>query len=119
MFFHNNYLLFCILTKNIVIISEKKRKKIKDVPKVHPLKLLILALSSCLRLLLTLYAGLLVALSLAKLGKYTGLNALSFKTTKCAIKSFVFFYSDFCHLYFPPFAVQRDKISNFYLYIIM
>ena len=71
------------------------------------IKLLILALSSCLRLLLTLYAGLLVALSLAKLGKNTGLYALSLKTTKRAVKSFIFFYSDFCHFYFPSLRCAK------------
>ena len=71
------------------------------------IKLLILALSSCLRLLLTLYAGLLVALSLAELGENAGLNALSLKTTKCTVESLVFFYSDFCHLYFPSLRFAK------------
>ena len=81
-------------------------------------ELLILTLSSSLSLLLALYAGLLVMLSFAKLGQNTGLNALSLETTKRVIKSFIFFYSNFCHLYFPPFALQRDIISNFYYTII-
>ena len=102
--------------------SEKIRQKIKDVPKVHPLnsvKLLILALSGCFCLLLALYAGLLVALSLAKLGQNAGLNALSFKTTKSAVKSFIFFYSDFCHFLFslPPLC-KETKSQYFYLTII-
>ena len=74
-------------------------------------KLLILSLSSSLRLLLTLYAGLLIMLSLTKLGKNAGLLALSLETTKCTVESLIFFYSYFCHHYFPPFALQRDIIS--------
>ena len=74
-------------------------------------ELLKLAFSSCFSLLLALNAGLLVALSLTKLGQNTGLNALSLKATKRAIESLVFFYSDFCHFsIFPPFAVQRELI---------
>ena len=73
--------------------------------------LLKLALSSCLSLLLTLNAGLFVMLSLAKLGKNTGLYALSFKATKCIVKSFIFFYSNFCHLYIPPLEQSREKFS--------
>ena len=72
-------------------------------------QLFILALSCCLRLLLALYAGLFVMLSLAEFGKNTRLYALSLKTTKRAVKSFIFFYSDFCHSYIPPFALQRDQ----------
>ena len=81
-------------------------------------QLLILALSSCLSLLLTLNAGLLIVLSLTKLGQNAGLNALSLETTKRVVKSFIFFYSDFCHLKFPPFAVQRvNHIILLYYYI--
>ena len=74
-------------------------------------KLLILALSSCLRLLLALYAGLLIMLSLTKLCKSSVLSDLSLETTKRAIESLVFFYSDLCHFsIFPPFALQRELI---------
>ena len=82
---------------------------IKQKPK--EVKLLILSLSCSLRLLLTLYAGLLIMLSLTKLGKNTRLLALSLETTKCAVESFIFLNSNFCHHYFPPFALQRDIIS--------
>ena len=82
------------------------------------IKLLILALSSCLRLLLTLYAGLLVALSLAELGENAGLNALSLKTTKRAVKSLVFFYSDFCHLYFPSLRCAKRYNLIFFTSIL-
>ncbi len=70
-------------------------------------KLLIFALSCSLRLLLALYAGLLIMLSLTELGKNTGLNALSLKTTKCAVKSFILFYSNLCHLYFPSLRFAK------------
>ena len=88
-----------------------KRRKKNEYCKVLVLflfKLLELTLSSCLSLLLTLYAGLLVVLSLTKLGQDTGLYALSLETTKRVVKSFVFFYSDFSHFISPPFALQRD-----------
>ena len=70
-------------------------------------KLLILALSCSLSLLLTLNAGLLVMLSLTKLGKNTGLLALSLETTKCAIESLILFNSDLCHLYFPSLRFAK------------
>ncbi len=79
------------------------------------MKLLILALSCSLSLLLTLNAGLLVMLSLTKLGHNTGLYALSLETTKRIVESLILFNSNFCHLNSPPFALQRDKISKFLL----
>ena len=74
-------------------------------------ELLELTFSSCFSLLLALYAGLLVALSLTKLGQYTGLNALSLKTTKSAVESFIFFYSDFCQFLFslPPLCKENKS----------
>ena len=82
------------------------------------IKLLKLALSCSLSLLLTLYAGLLVMLSLAKLGHDTGLNALSLETTKCIIKSLIFFYSNFCHLISLPSLCKEIKSQIFYSIII-
>ncbi len=77
-------------------------------------KLLILALSCRLRLLLTLYAGLFVMLSFTEFGKNTRLHALSLKTTKRAVKSFIFFYSDFCHFLYPSLRfAKRPKSHNF------
>lgn len=70
-------------------------------------KLLILAFSGCFSLLLALNAGLLVALSLAKLGQNAGLNALSLKATKSAVKCLVFFNFDFCHFYFPSLRCAK------------
>ena len=77
-------------------------------------KLLELALSCSLSLLLTLYAGLLIVLSLTKLGQNAGLNTLSLETTKCVVESLVFFNSDFCHLYFPSLRHSRLDISVFH-----
>ena len=82
-------------------------------------KLLELTLSSSLRLLLTLYAGLFVVLSLTELGKDATLLALSLESTKCAIESLVFLNSNFCHSIVTPFALQRDyTLKIFYLVII-
>ena len=86
-------------------------------PNAHPFfkaqKLLILTLSCSLRLLLTLNAGLLIMLSLTKLGKNTGLLALPLKTTKRAVESFMFFNSDFCQTLFPSlrFAKRYNLIK--------
>ena len=89
----------------------KEKEKDRAIARSFSKKLLILAFSGSLRLLLALYAGLLIMLSLTKLGKNAGLLALSLKTTKRAVESLIFFYSNFCHHYFPPFALQRDIIS--------
>ena len=86
----------------------------QDTSFIFVIKLLVLALSGCFSLLLALYAGLLVALSFAKLGQNAGLNALSLKTTKSAIKSFIFFNFDFCHFYFPSLRyAKRINLINF------
>ena len=86
----------------------KEKEKDRAIARSFSKKLLILAFSGSLRLLLALYAGLLIMLSLTKLGQNARLNALSFETTKRVIESFILFYSDFCHLISPPFALQRD-----------
>ena len=49
-------------------------------------------------------------LSLAELGENTGLLALSLKTTKCAVESFIFFYSNLCHFYFPSLRFAKRLI---------
>ena len=78
-------------------------------------ELLELALSCSFRLLLALYAGLLIVLSFTELGENAALCALSFKTTKSAIKSLIFFYSYFCHFLFslPPLC-KETKSQYFY-----
>ena len=62
-----------------------------------PQILFVLALSCSFRLLLALYAGLLVVLSLAKLGKNTGTSALTLKATKGTVQRLAFFNFYFCH----------------------
>ena len=73
-------------------------------------ELLVLTLSGCFGLLFSLYAGLLIAFSLAKLGLNARSLALSFETTECAVKRFIFFYSDFCHPYSLP-SLRRPRYS--------
>ena len=85
----------------------KEKEKDRAIARSFSKKLLILAFSGSLRLLLALYAGLLIMLSLTELGKNAGLNTLSLKTTKRAIKCFILFYSDFCHLYFPSLRFAK------------
>ena len=70
-------------------------------------KLLILSLSCSLRLLLTLYAGLFVVLSLTKLGKDSRTSTLTLKATDRTIERFVFFHSDFCQILSLPSLLQR------------
>ena len=85
-------------------------------PAVKPsIKLLKLTLSCSLSLLLALNAGLFVMLSLTKLGKNTGLYALSLETTKRVIESLVLFNSDFCHLYFPSPRLAKRYYLNFFV----
>ena len=66
--------------------------------------LLILSLSCSFRLLLTLYAGLFIVLSLTELCEYTGACTLLLEATKSVIKRFAFSELNFCHFYFPPLA---------------
>ena len=66
--------------------------------------LFILSLSCCFRLLLALYAGLFIVLSLTELCEYTGACTLLLEATKSVIKRFAFSELNFCHFYFPPLA---------------
>ena len=63
------------------------------------IKLFVLALSCCFRLLLALYARLLIVLSLAKLSEDAGTGGNTLKATECAVERLAFLDSDFCHLY--------------------
>ena len=85
----------------------KEKEKDRAIARSFSKKLLILAFSGSLRLLLALYAGLLIMLSLTELGKNTGLNALSLETTKSVIESLIFFNSNFCHLNFPSLRFAK------------
>ena len=66
--------------------------------------LFVLSLSCCFRLLLALYAGLFIVLSLTELCEYTGACTLLLEATKSVIKRFAFSELNFCHIYFPPLA---------------
>ena len=72
-------------------------------------KLLVFSLASCFRLLLALYAGLLIVFSLAKLGKDAGTSHCTLKATKCAVQGLAFFNFNFCHfsVSLPP-LIARD-----------
>ena len=61
--------------------------------------------------LLSLYAGLFVALSLAKLCLNARTLALTLKTTKRAVKGFTLFDSDLSHILFSPPSLQARKIT--------
>ena len=78
--------------------SNRQKQKIREAARLPCFfELLVLTLARSLRLLLTLYAGLLIMLSLAELGEHTGSRALAFKAAKSAVKRLILFYSDFCH----------------------
>ena len=70
-------------------------------------KLLILALSCSLRLLLALYAGLFVAFSLAELCQGPRACDLTLKATECAVQRLAFLDSNFCHFLSLPPLVQQ------------
>ena len=102
-------------TNNISMVPSSPRfKSKKSRPKSALFQiLLILALAGCFCLLLALYAGLLIALSLAELCENAGSLTLSLKSTKSAIQRFIFFYSYFCHyLSLPSHCKQREFFSN-------
>jgi flagellar biosynthesis protein FliP len=73
--------------------------------------LLILALACSFRLLLTLYAGLFVMLSLAKFGKNAGSGALTLKATQSTVEGFALFQLYFCHVLFPSPRGDKLKLS--------
>ena len=68
----------------------------------HGFRLFVFALSGGFGFLLPLYAGLFVMLSLAKLGKDAGTSALTFETTKSAVKRLAFSDFYFCHSFSLP-----------------
>ena len=69
-----------------------------------------LALTSCFRLLLTLYGRLLVVLALANLSDDAVFCAGTLETLECGIQGLVLTNAYFCHEFFPPF-VTRQRIS--------
>ena len=69
-----------------------------------------LALTSCFRLLLTLYGRLLVMLALANLSDDAVFCAGTLETLESGIQGLVLTNAYFCHEFFPPF-VQRQRLS--------
>ena len=69
-----------------------------------------LALTSCFRLLLTLYGRLLVMLALANLSDNAVFCAGTLETLESGIQGLVLTNAYFCHEFFPPF-VQRQRLS--------
>ena len=84
-------------------------------------KLFILSLSCSLRLLLTLYAGLFVVLSLTKLSENARTSGCALKATKCTIKRLAFFNFDFCHVFSLPPLVDKElsKIDQKFSFTII
>ena len=72
------------------------------------IQLLVLSLACCFRLLLALNAGLLVVLTLAKIGQDIRPCALTLEATEGAVQGLAFLDSDFCHFFFPPLAYAGD-----------
>ena len=70
-------------------------------------ELLILSLACSFGLLLALYAGLFVVLSLTKLGKDSRTSTLTLKTTERTVKRLAVFYFYFCHLFSLPSLLNR------------
>ena len=60
------------------------------------------ALSGCFGLLLALYAGLLVVLTLTQLCLNAALEVRSLESTESAVNAFVLLDVDLCHLFFTP-----------------
>ena len=88
--------------------------QIKKPPKIgwfFDYKLLVLSLACCFRLLLALNAGLLVVLTLAKIGQDIRPCALTLEATKGAVQGLAFLHSDFCHFFFPPLAYAGDWLQ--------
>ena len=66
----------------------------------------VLPLSRGFRLLLALYAGLLVMLALAHLGQDAAAGTLALEAFQSALKRFVFLYTNLRHC-FPPLRTSR------------
>lgn len=76
------------------------------------IKLLELSLSCSLGLLLALYRGLLIVLSLAYLLEDTGLGALSLESSQSTVQRLIVFYSDFRHLLIPSQRPRQEYLSS-------
>ncbi len=70
---------------------------------------LIAALTSGFRLLLALYAGLLIMFTLTHLGHDAGTGALTLETLESAFKRFVFLHAYFRHLFSLPSPISPGR----------
>ena len=66
----------------------------------------VAALPSGFRLLLALYAGLLIMLTLTNLGHDAGAGALALETLQSAFQGFVFLDTYFRHLFYLPSPIS-------------
>ena len=66
-----------------------------------------LALAGRFGLLLALDAGLLVVLTLAKIGQDVRPCALTLEATESTVQRLALFYLDFCHDFFPSPRIRR------------
>ena len=90
-----------IINKSLILLIKNNTKRGTELGSPFKVtKLFVFSLASRFRLFLTLYAGLLVMFSLAKLGKDAGASSCTLKATKSAVQGLAFLNSDFCH-FFP------------------
>ena len=75
-------------------------------------QLLVFSLASGFRLFLTLHAGLLVTLTLAKFSEDAGTCALTLEATQSTIQGFSLFYLYFCHSVSPPSRKPRCRAGG-------
>ena len=102
LFFSCQYIFSIFL--DFYILGYKERGARNVLLFQRQIKLLVFALSSGFRLLLTLNTRLFVVFSLAKFGEDAGTSALTFKATKGTVQGLAFLNSNFCHYLFPPSA---------------
>ena len=76
------------------------------------IQLLVLSLACCFRLLLALNAGLLVVLTLAKIGQDVRPCALTLEATESTVQRLALFYLDFCHDFFPSPRIRRRSVAD-------
>ena len=75
------------------------------------IKLLELSLSCGLGLLLALYRGLLIVLSLAYLLEDTRLSALSLESSQSTVQRLIVFYTNFRHFLIPSQRPRQEYLS--------
>ena len=103
-------LLFLVLSLH----GQRHKNKGCTLPYTLASKLLILALTSSLGLLLTLYRRLFVVFSLTNLSDNAVLGTGSLETLQSGVQRLVLANTYFCHLLFPPFATKTEVLSPVY-----